>query len=136
MSSGDSKNDDRHQSLYLTTEQYMYRRLADMCLQYMNTDRRLGKTRDRAWNLVVSRELANIFESIRSFVQDEKAFPENLRNPPLEQWTIRDSKDPTLYILHPRAAKDYIMAIYREIRRQQSRQKRDVFAVAEKFGLQ
>ena len=134
MSSGDSRND-KHESLYLTTEQYMYRRLADMCLQYMTIDRRLGKTRDRAWNLVVSRELANIFESIRSFVAEEQAFPDILRYPPLDEWTIRDSKDPTLYVLHPRAAKDYIMAVYREIRRQQSKQDRDVFAIAEKFRL-
>lgn len=100
---------------------------------YMNIDRRLGKTRDPAYNLMISRELKNIFESIRSYVQDEPAFPMELRYPPLKDWTIRDSKDDTMYVLHPRAAKDYIMAVYREIRRQQTRPKREVNAIAKKY---
>ena len=128
----ESKNSEFKQ--FISTEQYMFRRIADMCLQYFKIDKKLGKYRDRSENRVIARELANIFESIRSFVKDEKAFPELIRNPPLNEWNMRDTRDPTLFVLHPRNAKDYIMSVFREIKKQQSKQKRDLTAISQKFG--
>lgn len=109
----------------ITTEQYMYRRLADMCLAYLARDVNMGKSRDAVKNRTISRELGNIFESIRSYARNEKHFPEALRNPPLQEWTMRDTRDPTLFVLAPRHAKDYVMAVYREIQKQQSNKSRD-----------
>jgi len=103
----------------------MYRRLADMCLAYLSIDRHMGKSRDGRTNRVIARELANIFESIRSYARNEKHFPDLLQNPPLVDWTMRDSRDPTLFVLDPRHAKDYVMSVYREIQKQQSSKLRD-----------
>lgn len=76
-------------------------------------------------NRTIARELANIFESIRSYARNEKHFPDELKNPPLQEWTMRDSRDPTLFVLAPRHAKDYVMTVYREIQKQQSTKLRD-----------
>ena len=115
----------------ITTEQYMYRRLADMCLAYLSIDRHMGKSRDAVTNRTIARELANIFESIRSYARSEKNFPEALRSPPLKEWTMRDTRDATLFVLAPRHAKDYVMAVYREIQKQQSNKLRDANELAD-----
>lgn len=120
---------------FITTEQYMYRRMADLCLQYLKVDQRLGKSRDRSTNRVIARELANIFESIRSFVKEEKKFPDYIKNPPLKDWSFRETQDPNLFVLTPRHAKDYIMAVYRTIKMQQAKQKRDLTAISDKFKI-
>lgn len=118
---------------FITTEQYMYRRMADLCLQYLKVDRKLGKSRDRTTNRTIARELANIFESIRSFVKEEEQMPEYIKEPPLHEWSIRDTRDPNLFVLSPRHAKDYIMSVYREIKKRQAKQKRQLTAIADKF---
>lgn len=115
----------------ITTEQYMYRRIADLCLTYLAIDRRLGKSRDAPTNRMIARELANLFESIRSFAKEEKRFPEQLKRPPLKDWSMRDTLDPTLFVLAPRHAKDYVMTVYREIQKQQSTKTRDAFELSE-----
>lgn len=114
----------------ISTEQYMYRRIADMCLAYFSIDRHMGKSRDAVTNRTISRELANIFESIRSFAREEKQFPDHLKNPPLNDWTMRETRDPTLFVLAPRHAKDYVMAVYKEIQKQQSTKTRDANELA------
>lgn len=118
---------------YISTEQYMFRRIADLCLDYFKTDKKLGRSRDADYNRPIARELANIFESIRSFVAEETVFPNEIRNPPLQEWSIRETMDPTLFVLHPRCAKDYVMSVYREIKRQQSKKKRDIEEISKKF---
>jgi len=127
------KDLEKEENRYLTTEQYMYRRIADLCLNYLKVDQILGKSRDRTKNRMIARQLANIFESIRSFVKEEEKFPKHIKNPPLQEWSIRDTKEPDLYVLAPRYAKDYILSVYREIRRQQSKKKRDLNAISEMF---
>lgn len=117
-------------SAQISTEQYMYRRIADMCLAYFSIDRHMGKSRDAVTNRTISRELANIFESIRSFAREEKQFPDHLKNPPLNDWTMRETRDPTLFVLAPRYAKDYVMAVYKEIQKQQSTKTRDANELA------
>ena len=109
----------------ITTEQYMYRRIADLCLAYLSIDRQLGVNRDAVMNRNIARKLANLFESIRSFAKAEKHFPDLLKNPPLQDWVMRDSRDPTLFVLYPRHAKDYVMTVYKEIQKQQSVKTRD-----------
>jgi hypothetical protein len=121
--------------MYISTEQYMFRRIADLCLDYLKTDKKLGRSRDADMNRPIARELANIFESIRSFAAEEPLFPQEIRNPPLNEWSLRQTMDPSLFVLHPRCAKDYIMAVYREIKKQQAKQKRDMTAIAEKFKV-
>jgi hypothetical protein len=91
----------------------------------------MGKSRDAVTNRTISRELANIFESIRSFAREEKQFPDHLKNPPLNDWTMRETRDPTLFVLAPRHAKDYVMAVYKEIQKQQSTKTRDANELAE-----
>jgi len=93
------------------------------------------RSRDADMNRPIARELANIFESIRSFAAEEPLFPQEIRNPPLNEWSLRQTMDPSLFVLHPRCAKDYIMAVYREIKKQQAKQKRDMTAIAEKFKV-
>jgi len=127
------KRSERDTERFITTEQYMYRRMADLCLTYLKIDRKLGKSRDRTTNRTIARELANLFETIRSFVKEEIKFPDYITNPPLQDWSIRDTRDPTLFVLSPRYAKDYIMAVYREIRKQQAKQKRELTAIADRF---
>lgn len=127
------KDLEKEQDRYLSTEQYMYRRIADLCLNYLRIDQMLGKSRDRTKNRMIARQLANIFESIRSFVKEEEKFPFYIRNPPLASWSIRDTKEPDLFVLAPRYAKDYILSVYREIRKQQSKKKREITAISDMF---
>ena len=127
---------ERDHEKFISTEQYMYRRMGDLCLTYLTIDRKLGKSRDRTTNRTIARELANLFETIRSFVKEEVKFPDYIVNPPLHDWSIRDTKDPTLFVLSPRYAKDYVMSIYREIRKQQSKQKRELTAITKKFDIE
>lgn len=133
----DNEKNDREPTLkmYISTEQYMFRRMADLCLDYFKTDKKLGRSRDADMNRPIARELANIFESIRSFAMEEPLFPDDIRHPPLREWSIRDTMDPTLFVLHPRCAKDYVMSVYREIKKQQAKQKRAMSSIAEKFGV-
>lgn len=116
---------------FLSTEQYMFRRIADLCLDYMKINRRLYSGKDVRAKAM---ELGSILNNIVTYAEGCETFSSELRSPPLDNWVMIDMKDPHHWELHPVMVNEYVMDVYREIQKQQSKKIRPINTIHKKFG--
>jgi hypothetical protein len=94
-------------------DQYYYRKIIDLCVDYTKVYRDLGMHPD------VPKQLSNMFVTILDFAHHCPDFPEQLRNPPLTDWNMygKGVKDPL--VIYPVCGIRYVMSVMNEILRQQ-----------------
>ena len=127
------KTDINPKNLYVPFDEYIYRRIIDMCLDFCDNYQNLNTERH---TLAVSR-CENIFEGLMDFASDCKELPMDLRDPPISEWCSSDGmpRGPDSYVIHQRRALDYVMRLMNELKRQQSKKGRDPDELVKKYGL-
>jgi len=99
---------------YVPFDEYLYRKIADLCLDFVNTYKELDS--DDGMTVI---KLENVFECLLDFAQNATTLPDNLRNPPLEKWELSPDN------IHPRLALNWVMRLLNELKRQQEKVGRD-----------
>ena len=99
---------------YVPFDEYLYRKITDLCLDFVNTYKELETDND-----FTVTKLENTFECLLDFAQNANNLPENLRNPPLEKWMLSPDN------IHPRLALNWVMRLLNELKRQQDKLGRD-----------
>lgn len=99
---------------YLPFDEYLYRKIADLCLDFVNTYKELDS--DNGMTVI---KLENVFECLLDFAQNSNALPDNLKNPPLKKWELSPDN------IHPRLALNWVMRLLNELKRQQEKVGRD-----------
>ena len=94
-------------------DQYYYRKMVELCIDYTKEYRNLG------FNPGAPQRLSNMFLTILDFAHNCPDFPEHLRKPPLQEWNMYgpDVKEPL--VIYPFYALRYVMSVMNEILRQQ-----------------
>jgi len=102
-----------NEAYVLKFDQYYYRKIIDICVDYCKVYRDLGI------DPTVPQRLSNMFITILDFSRNCVDFPEHLRRPPLEDWNMYGMgvKDPI--VIYPVLAVRYVMSVMNEILRQQ-----------------
>ena len=116
-----------NRNIYIPYDQYLYRRITDLCLEFSKTYQKLGIYSNPSDNLFVAKKLANIFMTIYDFASECEELPDYIRNPPLIEWDMKPNHegcDEGRYNIHPRLANHYVMQLLNEIKRQQGEKKR------------
>lgn len=101
------------ESYILGFDQFYYRKIIDLCVDYTKVYRDLGMHPD------VPNKLSNMFVTILDFAHHCPDFPPHLRNPPLTKWNMYGEgvKDPL--VIYPVCGIRYVMSVMNEILRQQ-----------------
>lgn len=94
-------------------DQYYYRKMIDLCVDYCKVYRDLGLVPS------VPQRLSNMFVTILDFAHNCVDFPDHLRNPPLTEWNMYGVgvRDPL--VIYPVCGIRYVMSVMNEILRQQ-----------------
>jgi hypothetical protein len=99
---------------FIPFDEYLYRKICDLCLDFVNTYKNLSN--DDGTTVII---LENLFECLLDFAHNCKDLPENIRNPPLEDWMLSPDN------IHPRLALNYVLRMLNELKRQQEKVGRD-----------
>jgi hypothetical protein len=108
------KEDNQQQYFYVPFDEYLYRKIADLCLDFVNTYKELDSD-----NGITVIKLENVFECLLDFAQNSNTLPDNLKNPPLDKWELSPDN------IHPRLALNWVMRLLNELKRQQEKIGRD-----------
>lgn len=128
--------DTEAKNIYIPYDQYLYRRITDLCLEFSKTYQRLGIYSRSGDNIHVAKKLANIFMTIYDFASECDGLPDHIKNPPLTDWDMKPNHmqcELGKYNIHPRLANRYIMKLLNEIKRQQSTKTRDPNALVNEY---
>ena len=130
MSQNESRNPNAPGKFYVPFDEWIYRNIIDLCLDFCYNYQDINTEEDE---IAVSR-CENIFEMIIDFAQDCDEFPEELQDPPLEEWSEMDGMQDG--VIHPRRALYFVMQVMNELKRQQMDKGRDRNFYIEKYGLE
>jgi len=99
---------------YIPYDEFLFRKITDLCLDFVNTYKNLND--DDGTTVTI---LENIFEALLDFAQNCTSLPNNMKNPPLENWMLSPDN------IHPRLALNWVMRLLNELKRQQDKTGRD-----------
>ena len=117
------------QRFYVPFDEWIYRNIIDLCLDFcynyqdLNTDYH---------DVAVSR-CENIFESLIDFAVDCDELPDDLKDPPLEEWSDMDQMPDG--VVHQRRALSFVMRLMNELKRQQMKTGREPDMLVKRYGL-
>lgn len=100
--------------VYIPYDEYIFRKVSDICLDFVNTYKDINTGVEN-----VVPKLENLFECLLDFAQNSPGLPENIRNPPLEDWMLSPDN------IHPRLALNWVMRLLNELKRQQDKRGRE-----------
>lgn len=99
---------------FIPFDEYLYRKICDLALDFVNTYKNIND--DDSITVTI---LENIFECLLDFAQNCDSLPDNIRNPPLENWMLSPDN------IHPRLALNWVMRLLNELKRQQEKTGRE-----------
>jgi len=123
---------DRQQSsakMYVPFDEWIYRNIIDLCLDFCyNYQDLYTDYHDEA----IAR-CENIFEALCDFSADCNELPDDMRDPPLDEWSEMDQMP--FGVINQRRALNYVMRLMNELKRQQMEKGRDPNELVKRYGL-